>query len=152
MAKCFLTGVDIHLNQAFILDFGAANRAVRELRQQLGAVERLLAQLGPRDHVKIFSYQQGEVISRLDRRVVSQTIAQVFSKVYEKENLFVSWPDWLERKTVNNHKTALRTEKNRLPKDNILSISYAMVTGMTDYAIVAADQSREGEKLTSSSP
>lgn len=46
MARCYLTGVEIPLDQAFVLDLTVAHRVMRDLRERLATLERLTAQLG----------------------------------------------------------------------------------------------------------
>jgi hypothetical protein len=57
MAKCFFTGIEIQLDDAFLLDRGNAQRAVRYLKQRLTALERLVQQLSPADEVQVLHLQ-----------------------------------------------------------------------------------------------
>lgn len=46
MPKCYFTGVEISLDQSYVLDLREAQRRVLEVRSQLVALERLLEQVG----------------------------------------------------------------------------------------------------------
>lgn len=59
MPKCFFTGIEVQLETAYLLDRGAAQRAARNLRQRLAAVDRLLVQLGPKDPVEMADRKTG---------------------------------------------------------------------------------------------
>jgi hypothetical protein len=48
MPKCFLTGIEIPMENAYLLDCGAAQRALRNLKLRVAAVERIITQLSPR--------------------------------------------------------------------------------------------------------
>lgn len=49
MAKCFVTGVEISLDEAYVLDGSAARRLLRDLRQRVASLQRLIEQLGSKD-------------------------------------------------------------------------------------------------------
>ena len=51
MAKCYITGLEVTVDESYLLDRGAARRAILTLKQRMAAVERLQTQLGPKDQV-----------------------------------------------------------------------------------------------------
>jgi hypothetical protein len=100
MAKCFLTGIEVPLDKAYLLDRGAAQRALRNLRQRIAAVERLVSQLGPKDDVPVFDPKLKTTRTRLERRLVCPTVATALSSCYPEAPLFVSWCKFTFRPAV----------------------------------------------------
>ena len=100
MARCYLTGVEISLEDAFVLDLTAVHRIMRDLRERLGTLKRLTAQLGERDAVTI--RQRGATGSRTrhDRRLVSKSVAEALAEACADAELFVPWPMWRARGRV----------------------------------------------------
>jgi hypothetical protein len=104
MAKCFLTGIDLPLQSAFILDQGAARRALRSLKERVAAMERLLAQFTPKDSVQVYNPKTRTAVTRSQSRLACQSVAEALSALYPETRLFVLWPEYLKR-----HRTASRT-------------------------------------------
>jgi hypothetical protein len=100
MAKCFLTGIDVPMESAYLLDRGAARRALRNLKQRLIAVERLISQLGPKDEVEVFDAQSKDKKNRVQRRLVCPTVAAALSACYPESQLFLTWREFTERRPV----------------------------------------------------
>ena len=98
MPKCFLTGIEIPMENAYLLDCGAAKRALRDLKLRLAAVERLVAQLSPKDETEVFDYKSKSVKVRPQRRLVCQTVAAALSESYPECPLFVAWPAFKTRR------------------------------------------------------
>lgn len=98
MARCFLTGVQIKLDDAYLLDVGAARRLLRELSDQMETLQRLLAQLAPRDEVTCVDHRRGGTFVRRDRRLVSSTVASALATLSPDRTLFLTWPEWRSRK------------------------------------------------------
>jgi len=99
MAKCFITGVDMSIHDAYMLDRTAANRAVKDIRQQLAALERLIEQLGSIDDAEVFDIRKHETVIRRDRRLVTSSVAATLSAAYPKEKLFITWEEWRLRRS-----------------------------------------------------
>jgi hypothetical protein len=99
MAKCYLTGVEIPVESAYVLDRGAAQRALRSLKQRVAAVERLIAQLGPKDEVEAYG-PNGPRKRKGQRRLVCPTVAAALAASYPEARVFVSWPEFAERRPV----------------------------------------------------
>ncbi|MFB3906042.1 MAG: hypothetical protein ACE15E_21570 [Acidobacteriota bacterium] len=98
MAKCYLTGVDLALTDAWVLDEGAARRALRDLRLKVATLERLLQELGQRDEVEAVDRESGSRFIRRDRRLVTVCVAKALSEGWPAITLFVPWPEWHERR------------------------------------------------------
>jgi len=98
MAKCFLTGIEIQLESAYVLDQGAAKRALCNLRQRIAAVERLVSQLTPKDTVEVFDHQAKAQKTRSETRLVCQTVAAALSVSCPEIPLFKTWSEFISRR------------------------------------------------------
>lgn len=92
MPKCFLTGIEIPMENAYLLDCGAAQRALRNLKLRVAAVERIITQLSPKDQTEVYDYKSKSTKVRPERRLVCQTVAAALSESYPESPLFVAWP------------------------------------------------------------
>jgi hypothetical protein len=107
MAKCFITGVDLPIHEAYILDRMAANWALKDIREQLATLERLIENLGSMDDAEVFDVKKRETIIRHDRRLVTFAVAEALSAAYPKTKLFMPWKEWhLRRPNMNNRKVS----------------------------------------------
>jgi len=97
MARCYLTGVDVDLEDAFVLDLTVAHRTLRELRDRAATLERLITQLGGTDLVPIPNREGGAPWLRKDRRLVSRAMALALAAMAEDRDLFLRWADWRAR-------------------------------------------------------
>lgn len=97
MARCYLTGVGISLDEAFVLDLTVAHRVMRDLRERLTTLERLTAQLGEKDRVTIQRRGSSDSHTRQDRRVVSKSVATALSDACSDAELFTPWGAWRAR-------------------------------------------------------
>jgi hypothetical protein len=97
MARCYLTGVGIALDEAFVLDLSVAHRVMRDLRERLATLERLTSNLGEKDRVTIHQRGGAGTRERQDRRVVSKTVATALSEACADAELFVAWQVWRMR-------------------------------------------------------
>jgi hypothetical protein len=97
MARCYLTGVEIKLDDAFVLDLTIAYRTVRELKEKVATLERLIAQLGRSDEVPIPDRGGTGTHLRKDRRVVSGPVAVALGAVCPDRELFLPWAVWHAR-------------------------------------------------------
>jgi hypothetical protein len=96
MARCYLTGLEIKLEDSYVLDRSAAQRLLRRLKQRLEVLQRLVDQFGAYDvpaDVRKADYQG----SRKDRRILSRVIAESLGAAYPEVQLFIPWTTWRER-------------------------------------------------------
>jgi len=98
MAGCFITGIELTLEESYMLDITVAHRALKELRRQAASLERLIQQLGQRDDAEVFDRRNGQMTVRKDRRLVSPSVAQALSAAYPQKQLFIQWTEWRSRK------------------------------------------------------
>ena len=94
MPRCYMTGVELVLEESYTLNMFEAREAVRELRSKLTALENLCAQLGTRDNLEMKDRQTGKPFTLRQHRLVSATIAGELAKLHPGRTLFVRYPEW----------------------------------------------------------
>ncbi len=94
MAKCFMSGVEITLDEAYVIDRRTAYRALLDLRHRAMAVERVIQQLSPVDEVEIFFGEEGAMQLRKRRRLITANLAENLANIYPQEKLFLSFADY----------------------------------------------------------
>ncbi|MGO8735221.1 MAG: hypothetical protein ACLQVM_20785 [Terriglobia bacterium] len=99
MSKCFLTGIEVPLESAFVLDRGATKRALRNLRERLAALERLLSQLGQKDSVERFDPRSKTMKARVENRLVCPSVAAALATSYPESPLFITWKEFMKRRS-----------------------------------------------------
>ena len=99
MPRCFVTGIEIGLDEAFALDVSEVHRAMRELRSQLDALEKLMVQLGVYDKVELKDRRTGKPFTRLDTRLVSATVAHALAEACPERPIFLPFAEWKELRT-----------------------------------------------------
>ena len=98
MARCFITGVEVPLEETRVLDISAAYRALRDLRHRAASVERIIQQLSPCDDAEAYDPVKRERYTRRDRRVICPRAAEIMSAAYPEGNLFIRWNEWRARR------------------------------------------------------
>lgn len=112
MARCFITGVDLQIEEAWVLDLGPAYRVQRELKQRLEAVDRLIRQLAPQDDVQVYNSKTRTAMTMKHRRVVSAAVAKVLCAAWHREPLFIAWSQWrARRQTVDTKSDIVEPER-----------------------------------------
>lgn len=102
MVKCFLTGIEIHLSDSYVLQLGRARAVLKEIRQQVAALENIIEQLGPRDKVDFYCNKKNRFIQRREHRVVSKVMAESLNTVFPSARLLISWQEYIAK---NNKKS-----------------------------------------------
>jgi len=98
MARCFITGVGLPIEDAWVLDLGPAYRIQREFRQRLASIDRLIEQLAPKDDVQVFNSKTRETVLMKHRRLVSSAVAETLAVTCLRDRLFVKWTVWRARR------------------------------------------------------
>jgi len=98
MAKCFITGVEIPIQEAYVLDITEARRAIRDLSNRIKAIEKLVVNLGERDIVPVVSSDGGSPSSRAEFRLVSGTVAKAMSEACPGKEIFATLSNLRERR------------------------------------------------------
>jgi len=98
MAKCFITGVELKISEAHVLDIYAARGALRDMRQRVSALERLIQQLSPSDDEEVYDAKKHKQITIKNRRLVSAEVAKALCAASPGNNVFLLWTEWYSRK------------------------------------------------------
>lgn len=120
MVRCFLTGVEMQLEDAYVLNVSVARHALRDLHQQVTALERLVDQLAECDRTEGHD-KKGKRFVRRDRRLVSESMAKALSAAYPQKELFVTWREWHAQQPFRVNKPAAARQKPAAvpkPSDN----------------------------------
>lgn len=117
MSKCFITGVEMNISNAYILDISAAHRAMRNMRQRMATLERLTQQLSPHDDAEVYDVRQNKHVTRKFRRLVSAQVAAALSAACPEETMFLSWDEWTarNRKIMAKYRKAPKPDKATKP-------------------------------------
>ena len=97
MIKCYMTGVEVDLQDAYVLDLYEARMALRELSNRMQAVEKLVEAFGKPDIVEKIAWDNRTVLKKKQHRLLSQAIASALGEVCPGRALFVPFPE-LSRK------------------------------------------------------
>lgn len=106
MIKCYLTGIELKEETAYVLDVALVKRIMRELKNRYDGMEKVINELGVCDNVEIVT-QNGKKIKQRRRRLLCKQLAEAYSQTYSGGNIFVAWKDWLAR---------TKKKKNLYPK------------------------------------
>jgi len=100
MFKCYLTGIELNEESAYVLDIAKAKRIIRDLKNKMDALEKMLIDLGHIEKVEIIN-AKGKRIKQRKMRLICKKIAEAYEETYSEKNIFISWKEWL-RRTNNN--------------------------------------------------
>lgn len=97
MARCFLTGVEFPLQQAFVLNRREARDLLHELRDRIASLQRVIEQLSPLDthEPKRFAPKRKDAPRR--HRLVCKAVADALAPGFPEIDLFESWLDYRSR-------------------------------------------------------
>ncbi len=98
MAKCFITGMEVPIEKTYLMNLGAANQALKDMRRRVASLERMIEQLGANDDVEKYDVRLRTMIGRRERRLVCETVANAMAAVYPEKNLFIAFQEWRRRK------------------------------------------------------
>lgn len=96
MVNCFLTGVQIHFNEAFVLN----RREVRELhdilKERVASLRRLIEQFAPLDEKdkELFPPFDNPKAAPKKHRLVCKAVAAALAPGFPEIKLFVCWPEY----------------------------------------------------------
>lgn len=97
MSKCFITGVEMNIFDSYVLDISAARRGLRNMRERMATLERLIEQLSPHDDAVIYDLRKHKYVTKKFRRLVSAQVAAALSAACPEETMFLSWDNWTTR-------------------------------------------------------
>ena len=106
MFKCYITGIELNADTAYVLNVARMKQIMRELKNKSDGMQKMINELGVCDNVEIVA-KNGKRINQRRRRLICKQLADAYCDTYSEKNILVSWKDWLARKN-NNH-----NEKNK---------------------------------------
>ncbi len=110
MARCYLTGVEFTLEDAYVLHRREVHDHVARLNDRVASLQRLIAQLSPLDieePAPSGSPSQPNRLPRRRHRLVCKAIADALRPGYPEITLFIAWPEYLVRVRELNAKRSL---------------------------------------------
>lgn len=118
MPLCAVTGIEMMLNEAYVLDLCEIKRALRECKNRFDALERLERDYGTRDVVERKQPGTGRVERAVFFRLVCESAAAELSRVYPDRRLFLRFDEflYLRRRRIEEARQADRVEKERVEK------------------------------------
>lgn len=89
MFRCFLTGVEVRPDSAYVLNRTVVYRLLRSLKERTETLERLLQQLGPHDETIVKQAAGQPPVTKKHRRLVSKAVAEVLRTGFQEQELFL---------------------------------------------------------------
>jgi len=95
--SCFLTGVQIHIDQGYVLNRRAARELLGKLEERAASLRRLIDQLSPLDEAVIdplASPWQKKGAVRRKHRLICKAVADAIGPGYPEAKLFLQWTEY----------------------------------------------------------
>ncbi len=138
MAKCFVTGVELKMSKAYVLDIYVARGVLRDMRQRVSALERLIQQLSPSDDEQVYDTKKQKQITVKNRRLVSPEVAKALCTASPEKHLFLLWTEW------SAQKRALMAKYLNAAKKHQKAETGAVKNGAVNKPNDAIDEKKEG--------
>ena len=106
MFKCYITGIELNSETAYVLNVAQIKRIMRELKNKYDGMQKIINELSVIDNVEIVA-KNGKRINQRRRRLLCKQLAEAYSETYSEKNIFVSWKDWVARQNSKHN------EKNK---------------------------------------
>lgn len=106
MARCYLTGVEMSLEDAYVLHRRAVHHHLAALKDRTASLQRLVAQLSPLDVEEPFMPGKASSADRPTQRrhrLVCKAVAEALGPAYPDIQVFLNWPAY--RATVRATRT-----------------------------------------------
>jgi hypothetical protein len=99
MARCFLTGVEFPLQQAFVLNRRAARDLRDALKDRVACLQRVIEQLSPLDarDGNPFGREQKSAFVPKKHRLVCKAVAEALAPGFPEIELFQGWLEYRAR-------------------------------------------------------
>lgn len=97
MARCFMTGIQCEIDDAFVLNRRAARQFLDVLKDRVKSLQLAIEQLAPLDEKEVYSRNKLEPkrnFMPMQHRLVCKAVADALSLGYPEINLFHRWPEY----------------------------------------------------------
>lgn len=88
MLKCYITGIELNSETAYVLDIAKALQSMRTLKNKYDGIEKMINELGVRDNVEIIAKNRKR-IKQSRRRLICKQLADAYVETYSEKNIFV---------------------------------------------------------------
>ncbi len=100
MARCYVTGRELNVDEAWVLDTYEARRYRRYLISTLEVLERQMKEIGATVAVHTSSKGPGEGVRRRERRLLAEPVARSIAEGLGNDALFIPFPEYRARQQV----------------------------------------------------
>ncbi len=100
MIRCYNTGVQCEIDEAYVLNRRDAADLLHRLRDRAASLERIVAQFAPLDDFEprdSFLQMRPAAPSPKKHRLVCKAIADAMGPAFPEIQLFIDWPQYQER-------------------------------------------------------
>ena len=97
MVRCFLTGVEVALEDAYVVNRRDSRDFLDALKDRVASLQRVLEQFSPLDAAGDWSAQAGDGVRKFTRkrhRLVCKAVAEVLAPGFPEIRLFLPWPEY----------------------------------------------------------
>lgn len=94
MPRCYMSGVEIRLEDGYVLNTGAALRALQTLRGRAATLERLIGELGKWDEIEYYDGKSKAQVKGRQRRLLSSEMGKLLAGLCPETRLFLTWNEW----------------------------------------------------------
>ena len=98
MIHCFLTGVEVPLEKALVLNRREARELLNALTDRIASLRRVIDQFAPLDVEVDRGWADGQTdqinTARKRHRLVCRTVAEAFAPGFPEIKLFLDWPEY----------------------------------------------------------
>ncbi len=115
MVRCFLTGVEFPIQQAFVLNRRDARDLLDGLKDRVASLQRVIDQLSPLDthDPRPFEQPRKGAFAPKKHRLVCKAVADALAPGFPEIELFQGWPEYC----------ALRTALHGLKNEPVLGVA-----------------------------
>lgn len=97
MVRCFMTGIQCEIDDAFVLNRRAARQFLDVLKDRAKSLQLAIEQLAPLDEKEVYSHSKlnpKRNFTPMQHRLVCKAVADALALGYPEINLFQRWPEY----------------------------------------------------------
>lgn len=98
MIRCFLTGVQISIDDAFVLNRRDTHDLLAALKERLASLQRVIEQFSPLDEGDaLVPTNRHPALRRKRHRLACKAAADMLATGFPEVQLFLPWPEYRQR-------------------------------------------------------